>query len=55
MGYSQTDFGDRSRLRALLVWRDNLGGIPYCCTALLAHLSIIEDDREPHRGAYPLA
>jgi hypothetical protein len=38
MDLSPPDFGDRSRLRALL-----------------DHLSIIEDDREPHRVAYPLA
>jgi len=38
MDLSPSDFGERSRLRAL---RD--------------HFSIIEDKREPHRVAYPLA
>jgi predicted transposase YbfD/YdcC len=38
MDLSPSDFGERSRLRALL-----------------DHLSVIEDAREPHRVAYPLA
>ena len=38
MDLSPSDFGERSRLRALL-----------------DHFSIIEDAREPHRVAYPLA